>query len=642
MVLMHRLKGWSRMRESISRWWNPERVAAFARARHGRPALIAPDGPGALLAAARRGDLNRDALFDFGRRAALRQFKVLGVEVARDGAFPWHADWRWNHEWPHDYFRSYNFYTADKALPYDVRLTWELSRLAFIIPILQNAVLDPEGGWREQVFAVLGDWHQSNPLAHSVNWYPMEAAMRGIVLTCMLDILLTIEGLEPYALKPLLELISEHGAFVWRTVEYTDVRGNHYAAEITALLLCGLALDDAFGEAKQWLSWSIGELPREARSQFLPDGVQIEKSLGYQRLVTELFLIALIALERSGRETDQGLRERIHAACRYTAACRRPDGLAPNIGDNDDARVLNFDPIEPRDHAPLLGVAAGFFNDAALKSRPMSASIPWLLGANGVATWSLLAEQTHQRERHYFQDGGVVIARDQGNFLYFDVGEVGLRGRGGHGHNDLLSFELTLDGRPIIVDPGSYVYTADKEQRNLFRSTAYHNGIRVDGEEIARMNGMWSISAEAVPCDIEVSLDTVATTAVAGHTGYRRLPGPVKHLREVQFDAEHGQLTCSDTIHCSAPHVVERFFHFDPALEVQLHQRGASLITVAGSYRLSWQRGAAARLDPGWISAGYNLKQQAKILTLTNRVATTETLRFSIQSVRRQDTGLHK
>jgi len=62
-----------------------------------------------------------------------------------------------------------------------------------------------------------------------------------------------------------------------------------------------------------------------------------------------------------------------------------------------------------------------------------------------------------------------------------DVGEFGKKGSGGHGHNDLMSFEVSLSGVPLVVDPGCPVYSGDPQTRNLFRSTAYHNGLKVDG-----------------------------------------------------------------------------------------------------------------------------------------------------------------
>jgi len=47
-------------------------------------------------------------------------------------------------------------------------------------------------------------------------------------------------------------------------------------------------------------------------------------------------------------------------------------------------------------------------------------------------------------------------------------------GNGGHAHHDQLSPELCLDGRDVIVDPGTYLYSALAERRNEYRGALAH------------------------------------------------------------------------------------------------------------------------------------------------------------------------
>jgi len=44
-----------------------------------------------------------------------------------------------------------------------------------------------------------------------------------------------------------------------------------------------------------------------------------------------------------------------------------------------------------------------------------------------------------------------------------------------HSHYDQLSLELHIDGKALILDPGTNVYTADPIQRNLYRGVLAHN-----------------------------------------------------------------------------------------------------------------------------------------------------------------------
>src|SRR5581483_5231286 len=65
-----------------------------------------------------------------------------------------------------------------------------------------------------------------------------------------------------------------------------------------------------------------------------------------------------------------------------------------------------------------------------------------------------------------FPDAGLAVMRaDGGHYLLACNGIVGTNGFGNHKHNDLLSFEYHHSGVPLIVDPGSYVYTSDFDAR---------------------------------------------------------------------------------------------------------------------------------------------------------------------------------
>jgi hypothetical protein len=632
--VMHQSRAWSRLQHAIARWWSVERIQHTITVRHRTPCLMAADAPAALHAAARHNLLDLHHLCQFGSRIRDRNFELLGTAIPAQGAWPWHRDWRTNHDWRPGYFQHYNFYTPDLKGGVDVKIPWELSRLGFILPLLQNAAIEPEHDWCHAAIEIIADWEDQNPLAYSVNWYPMEAAIRVINLVLIFEMLLVLGKVKPARLAPLLRLITAHGSFIWRTLEYTDIRGNHYAAQLVALLLCGLILEPEYAEARKWRHYAVNAIPREIELQFLPDGVNFEKSIAYHRLVAELFLLGLLAMQRTGDTLAPGARDRLHAAYRYAAAYIRPDGLAPNVGDNDDARLLGYDPVPMRDHRPLIGTAAVFFQDGELKatSGSMSSAIPWLFGKEGIALWDKLPAVTSPGSR-YFVAGGVVVSRYLNNFFWIDVGEVGLAGRGGHGHNDLLSFELVLNGHPLVVDPGCYIYTGDPSARDLFRSTAYHNGLRIDGIELAPMSGLWTIGPQAVPLPIEVVMTGVMLRVRASHQGYIRLADPVQHTRDIDADMQAGVLVCRDHLTCSAPHKAERYLHLDVAVEISIGERRAHLTAGAQRWIIYWDQQAQAQIKSGWVSHGYGQKQAAHILVLVNHIDRDTDLFFKIESL---------
>ncbi|HOS94932.1 MAG TPA: alginate lyase family protein, partial [Armatimonadota bacterium] len=595
------------------------------------------EGLGALRHCAECGWVDGPTLIQLARNIRDRRFQIMGCAVPEGGPWPWNQDWRVGHEWPLRHFQDYDYYEP-RAVPYDIRIPWELSRLWFLVPLLQGEALDPGGEYVEAAEAILADWEDQNPFAASTGWYPMEASMRAISLVLVLDLLAAMKKGAP-AFARALRLAALHGEFIWRTIEYTDVRENHYAANTVALLLLGLALRRVHGPARRWLAYATRHLAAEATTQILPDGVNFEKATGYHRLVTELFLLAHIASGRHGVPWGAEASERLHRACLYSAACRRPDGLAPCVGDGDDAQVLVFDGRPPRDHSPLIALGAAYFGCGRLKgaSSSLSAAVPWLMGPEGVESWRALAADG-AFELQYFEAGGVVVVRAGTDWLWIDVGEVGLAGRGGHGHNDLLSFELALDGRPVVVDPGCYCYTADPVARDRFRGSAAHNGLIVDGHEMAELSGLWWIADDAKPESVSVTRDGEAVCVAAAHAGYARLRDPVRHTRHFRFDTGARLLTLSDRLHCGGSHEVTRFLHLSPGLRLIIEGHRAWVTDDTAGHAVAeveWGAGTRASACHGEVSPGYGQREPAEVLELADQICGTVTLSLSIRGAGR-------
>lgn len=73
-----------------------------------------------------------------------------------------------------------------------------------------------------------------------------------------------------------------------------------------------------------------------------------------------------------------------------------------------------------------------------------------------------------------YPDFGVYIYKSPSLYLAVRCGSIGQNGNGGHAHNDQLAIELNIDGKDIISDPGTYLYTPIHKYRNKFRSTRAH------------------------------------------------------------------------------------------------------------------------------------------------------------------------
>ena len=81
---------------------------------------------------------------------------------------------------------------------------------------------------------------------------------------------------------------------------------------------------------------------------------------------------------------------------------------------------------------------------------------------------------------------GVIRNPESRSALIFDCGPLGPDYQPGHGHCDVLSYELSLQGQRVVVDTGVSTYEPGPE-RSYERSTAAHNTLRIDGEEQAEI-----------------------------------------------------------------------------------------------------------------------------------------------------------
>ncbi len=214
---------------------------------------------------------------------------------------------------------------------------------------------------------------------------------------------------------------------LWRQLAYLDrnveddVLGNHVIRNARALALGGAAFGD-----ERLTERALRLLRRELPEQVLPDGGHYERSPVYHVVVLRDLLEIRAACGVS--EVDEPI-ERMR---RFAAALARPDGL------------------------PAL------FNDGTLELAPeLELPSPPV----GLAL---------------FPETGYAVVRTDRIWLAFDCGPPGPDFLPAHAHADALSFQLWIDGSPVVVDPGTSTYEAGLERDHL-RSSAAHATVTIDG-----------------------------------------------------------------------------------------------------------------------------------------------------------------
>jgi Heparinase II/III-like protein/Heparinase II/III N-terminus len=545
----------------------------------------------------------------------------FGEKCFGEGEINWNRDPLSGYEWPLDYHADTNLFRGDGS---DARVLWELNRLSHFITLGRTYALVSEArppgrasldgeSFSQEFLRQVRSWRAQNPVARGANWAcAMEVALRAINLLAAFSLFLPSPHLDEDALAELLMIFDQHGAHIRRNLEYSHIAtSNHYMCDVAGLLWLGIMLPE-LQDASEWREFGLRELLNEVDKQILPDGADSESSTGYHRLKLELLLYSFVLCRTNDINIEERYWERLRAMAGYTRAYLRPDGRAPLIGDSDSGQILPIVKRTGDDHAYVLDIV-----DA------LGTQVSGMLSGEGAHT---------ELERHAggvrtqaFPDAGIYILRDDDLYLLLNASGCGLNGRGSHGHNDALSIEVSAGGSAFIIDPGSYVYTADLHERHLFRSTAYHSTVQVDGiEQNTTEEAMpFAIGDEAHPRVLKWETNDEFDEVVAEHNGYRRLDKPVTHRRSIRFDKSARYWLIEDSFSGAGAHDFAFRFHCAPRIDVQVSPDGNLQLCdkINGACLLIVPLTESGRpvLESGFVSTDYGRKESSIIVCWQER-----------------------
>jgi hypothetical protein len=543
----------------------------------------------------------------------------------------WHRDFKTGITWPRDVLADDQDYLRLHE-PCDVKMPWELSRCHHWVTLGRAYALEADSRYATEFVQQLGAWLDDNPWPYGVNWgRAMEVAVRAVNWLWAGAFFADAPEFTATARARFLKAMLQHGRHILDNLEYADNNGNHYLSNGVGLLFLGVALPD-FSDAASWRKKGAEIVWGEIEHQVHSDGVDFEQGIGYQGLVAEFWYSCVALCQRNRVPVPPHVMPRLSNMFDFMLAYTRPDGAFPQIGDNDDGRLANLDDEPVGSHLRHLAVGGALFERPELLAAAGDAveTAVWLCGS-GILR---LRGQPNEVSSQAFPRGGFYVMRAPDVVMLIDAGEVGMRGIGGHGHNDVLSFDLWAAGASLLVDSGTYTYTADPAARQLLRSTAAHNALRVDGQETSRLGGdrwLWLIENDAHPRDVEWQSNADRDMFVGSHDGYRRLSQPIDHTRRISFDKAQRWWRIDDTVSGSGEHLIEVFFH--PGVRVEIEDGAVRLRAPRSDLWLFPPRQTTLRQEDGWISTGYGLRRPAPVLVYAVRAAVPLSLRTDLALV---------
>lgn len=287
---------------------------------------------------------------------------------------------------------------------------------------------------------------------------------------------------------------------------------NHYFEDLKALIIASYLFRD-----DKKLDCYLKAFKKQCDEQILADGVHYELSLMYHKLIMEdLMRIGMLAKQPDFPECNWliTLMQKMTDAC---YSLEKGMGRTPLFNDAGDNVAKTCEQL-------CLAADKQFDIKPVLKDS--------------------------------FSDSGYYKLYDGDRALIFDAGKIGIDYQPAHGHCDCLSFELSVDGKPLLVNSGTYEYQGDL--RKHFRKTRVHNTVEINGHEQSQCWGGFRVGKR-----ISRVFGKLRDGIVEG--GYRNYRGE-EHRRTITLKG--GVLEVTDTIKAQDGSSVKSFLHIAPEYTV--------------------------------------------------------------------------
>lgn len=364
---------------------------------------------------------------------------------------------------------------------------------------------------------------------------------------------------------------------------------NHLFKNIKTLVIGGLFFAHT-ERGQQWLAAGERGLARELKEQVLADGGHFERAPMYHAQTLGDALECYALLKAFGRSSaTESMRDSLVKMARHLAALSYADGSLALF--NDSANAAETRPL------PLLESVSRVCGEKASSSTVN------------------------------FPDSGYYVwqSEDEREKIVVDAGEPAVAYNTAHAHCDMLSYELWMNGAPLVVDSGVHGYGGD-EFREYCRSTRAHNTVMVNDVEQSEVWGTFRMARRAQVLRAEVVEDADGWRFEGEVQGYGA--NGLQHSRSLRR-FPNGEWEVQDRLSLrkenAAGHVVKSFIHLHPAVNVTRAgnsfwcetQAGKIEIEPFGEVALELVAGVPPPQAQGWWFPEFGVALPSSVIVLS-------------------------
>jgi hypothetical protein len=505
----------------------------------------------------------------------------------------WNHDPITGHHWPALPGNQIDHRTAAS----DPKWIWELNRLQHLPILAQAWLFTREARYAEAAFEHLDSWLDQNPAGVGIAWRgAFETGVRAISVAVALQGLRNSPALTTPRFRRVVRMLDASARYCWHARSRFSSANNHLIGELAGLVIVHLLLPELMSPAALY-PCAVDMLVTEADRLVLPDGAGAEQSVSYQIFTAELMATVAAMLQRSGDPLPTELVAALDRGARYLVSLVGSEDPDPRYGDDDDSFALRLGAERKRTVRQHLGIVAAITgNVTAARYGEKTLGAVWndtgsgpLVDQIGTAVGGLESPPSV-----YAPNGGLVVLRGDRQRVTMDVGPLGYLSTAAHGHADALAVTLSVDGRDLIVDPGTASFYGNPVLRDVHRGTRAHPTVCVDDVDQSTIGGpfFWCRHAETTVHSVDLDRGIVD----AEHDGYRRLPDPVLHRRWLIAAPGDATIAVVDLVDGRSSHDVVVSWPLHPELDSTPTPQG-HVVTREGVPVMELCYAATTRLD---------------------------------------------
>lgn len=531
-----------------------------------------------------------DSLVAAADQAVEQKFSFLGSSFHFQGDVDWHHSLGPGGSWPRAPWAEIPF--MEVAHLGDIRPCWEMNRHQFFVTLALAWIKTGDAKYPAAIKRFLNSWCDQNTPETGINYISgFEMGLRCVSWLFADKLLRGCPDWDETVRERLHRNVYAQARHISEYISF-DARasGNHNLLGEAATLVWIALQYPEWQESPRWLKRGLNVLWPALDMQVSPDGVYFEVSPACKEQVMELLALVFTEMRRQKRPLPSKSYIVLGKMASVLRPLQQPDGAFPNINDNDDGHVVPLCLPQRERIAGLMTVMTVLyerpdFKASAAETYPLFAQL--LLGESGAEEFRMIAEIPETFPfvtdlRH----GGLYILRKKGDWLLLKNNPDSYP-QSGHNHADLLSLLLCVDGKPLLVDAGTYRYNDERGIRNALRSTAAHNTVTVDrqGQSEPLRNFGWS--RPLTPGFSQAYEEADFAIIDAQHDSYHGLG--VTHRRVVIWFKADDTIVVVDQLQGEGAHRFDQHWHFAPGTRIK-DAGGLNYQLSDGGGEIAWLR----------------------------------------------------